>query len=210
MLVRLALFILVACGLLTEARAAVLIEARAGEEDLRLVIDRASERVLVRRDGTEALFDLARGEVYLWRSGSTPERRRVRFRPGHEAPPPYRLEVFGPGPVRAGHASVYHVLFVEDRVCAEVLVSGWMRPFVDPAVRALAMLEQLEGWGDGADPCAEIPITTLAAAGWPIMAGKLEQPAFETREIRFDYTPAPDELATPAPFRPAEAVEGSD
>ena len=66
-----------------------------------------------------------------------------RYRPGYEEPAPYRIERFGPGPMIAGNASTYHVLFDEERVCAEAMLSGWMTPFVDPAVRALALLEQL-------------------------------------------------------------------
>ena len=38
----------------------------------------------------------------------------------------------------------YHVLFVGEQVCAELMTVGWATPFVDPAIRALAMLEALE------------------------------------------------------------------
>jgi hypothetical protein len=156
--------------------------------------------VLVERGGREpVLVDLAGGEVFIGR-GEAAERIRLLYRPGYEEPPPFRLEQFGPGPVIAGHGSLYYVLFVDKDVCAEILVSQWMRPFVDPAVRALGLLEQLERSapsGD-ADACGQIPMATLAAAGWPLLVGKLEAPGLVTEMIRFDYLPPPDELQLPA------------
>lgn len=186
--------------------AAMLFEGAAGGETLRMVADRHKERVLIELGGERALVDLKAGEVYLGLGHGKPQRVRAYFRPGHDQVAPYRLEKFGPGPVVAGHASVYHVLFVEDRVCAEVLASGWMEPFVDPAVRALALLDQLKqpngaaaatGPSGNDEACEAIPITTLAAAGWPLLSGKIDHPTFETEAIRFDYEPASGELDLP-------------
>ena len=182
------------------AEAAVLIEAKAADGPVRVVVGLQAERVLVERAGREpVLVDLAAGEVFIGR-GESAERIRLRYRPGYEEPPPFRLEAFGPGPVIAGHGSLYYVLFVEDAVCAEVLVSSWMRPFVDPAIQALSLIEQIEqpASADRADACGQIPIATLAAAGWPLLVGKLEAPELATETIRFDYLPAPDELQLPA------------
>lgn len=183
------------------AEAAVEIEASAQGKSLRLVIDREQDRVLVQNGTARTLVDLADGKVYLDDATGEPERVHARFRPGHGEPAPYRLEPFAPGPMVAGHASRYYVLFVDDRVCAEVLVSNWMRPFVDPAVRALAVLGDLENEDQASDDaCADIPFTTLAAAGWPLISGKIDRPTLETTSVRFDYQPAPGELAIPAPF----------
>jgi hypothetical protein len=176
-------------------RAEILIEATLDGRDLRIVVDRARDRVLVEQGGTRTLVDHEAGTVR--RSGAGGEALiQARFRPGHQVPPPYRIELFGPGPVYAGHASVYHVLFDHERVCAELLLSGWMRPFLDPAVRALAVLERLDG-PPPPDPCRRVPITTLAAAGWPLLAGSIDRPLFATRSLRFDYRPAPGELDAP-------------
>lgn len=202
MLLRLLVLAAVVSCLPALADAAVEIEASAENGHLRLVIDRERARVLVQKDATASLVDLRAGDVYLDSGDGAPERIRVRFRPGHEEPAAYRLEPFAPGPVVAGHASRYHVLFVEDQVCAEILVSGWMRPFVDPAVRALALLDELKGAARD-DPCAEIPFATLAAAGWPLLSGKIDSPTFETLAIRFDYRPKPGELAVPELFEDA-------
>jgi hypothetical protein len=73
-----------------------------------------------------------------------------------------------------------------------------MGPFVDPAVRALAMLEKASRPVGGGDACAAIPFTTYAAAGWPLLAGKVDRPSFVTTNIEFDYRPAANELAPPA------------
>lgn len=181
------------------ADAAIEIEAESRGQSLRLVIDRDQDRVLVQNGTARTLVDLAKGDVYLDGAQGEPERLHARYRPGHSEPAPYRLEPFSPGPMVAGHASRYYILFVEDRVCAEVLVSNWMRRFVDPAVRALALLGELKGEARD-DPCADIPFATLAAAGWPLISGEIDRPTLETKSVRFDYKPAPDELAIPPPF----------
>jgi hypothetical protein len=102
------------------------------------------------------------------------------------------------------------VLFVDDRICAEMMLSAWMRPFVDPAIQAIALLEQLRGVRE-ADSCAGIPLATYAAAGWPLLAGKSDRPTLATRTIVFDYAPGPDELTPPAAFVevPAEELQAA-
>jgi hypothetical protein len=205
----LALLIAAACGWLAlpdGVAAAVLIQAQKDGRPLQLVVERGQQRVLLRSGGVETLVDLAAGLIYVRGKGRALSRAHAYFRPGHDAPAPYRVERFGPGPMVAGHGSTYHVLFEEERVCAEAMVSGWMVPFVDPAVRAIALLEQL-GRRAPEDACAAIPFTTYAAAGWPLMSGKADHPTFVTNSIRFDYEPAPGELVPPASFRAVSAEE---
>jgi hypothetical protein len=177
-------------------QAAALIEARINGAPVRLVADRAANRVLLEAGKTRALFDLAGGSVYVGDGGAV-QRVHARYRPGH-GDLPYRIERFGPGPVIAGFVTAYHVLFVGEQVCAELMTVGWATPFVDPAIRALAMLEALEPLSD--DPCHKIPFTTYAATGWPLIAGKIDHPTIETTKIAFDYQPRPDELTLPAAF----------
>jgi hypothetical protein len=202
-------WLLAACVLVMSAttpgigQAAVLIEARFGDANVRLVADRHLDRALLSAGSTRALFDLAAGFVYVSEGAGKSRRIRARYRPGYLEPPPYRVEPFGPGPVLAGHVTTYHVLFVDEQVCAELMVSGWMTPFVDPAIRALAMLEALVPNGDG--PCQRIPFATYAATGWPMMAGKIDHPTIETTKIAFDYKPPPGELAPPASFEEGDA-----
>jgi hypothetical protein len=207
---RMRVWLLAACALVLSSmpgmvQASVLIEARFGDTDVRLVADRNLDRVLLGAGSTRVLFDLAAGFVYVSEGAGTPRRIRARYRPGYLEPPPYRVEPFGPGPVLAGHVTTYHVLFVDEQVCAELMVSGWMTPFVDPAIRALAMLEALVP--SGAGPCQRIPFATYAATGWPMMAGKLDRPTIETTGIAFDYEPQPDELAPPTSFEDGDALQ---
>jgi len=207
--VRLIAVALLACWwLAAPSAAAVLIEAEKAGRPLRLVVDRAQQRVLLTAGAMRALVDLAGGAIYLENGGGPARRVHARYRPGYSEPAPYRVEIFGPGPIVAGHASGYHVLFDQERVCAEAMLSGWMRPFVDPAVRALALLEQLSAPATG-DACALIPFPTYAAAGWPLMAGKADRPSFLTEQIRFDYEPSPGELALPAGFRDVSSAEAA-
>jgi hypothetical protein len=175
--------------------AAALIEMRIHDAPVRLVADRAADRVLLEAGAMRALFDLAGGSIYVGEDGAV-RRVRARYRPGYDELP-YRIERFGPGPVIAGYAATYHVLFIGEQVCAELMTAGWMTPFVDPAIRALAILEAL---APASDPCETIPFTTYAAAGWPLIAGKIDRPIIETSKIAFDYEPQPDELALPASF----------
>jgi hypothetical protein len=179
------------------ARAAVLIEMIVGTEALRVVIDRPQQRVLFAAGDRRTWFDLNGGLVYH-REGDAPVRRaHARYRPGHDQPPPYRIERFGPGPIVAGQASTYQVLFVDDRICAEMMLSDWMLPFVDPAIRAVALIQQLRGARQG-DPCAKVPFATYAAPGWPLLAGKADRPTLATKTIAFDYPSNPEELTPPA------------
>ena len=92
-------------------QAAALIEARFNGAPVRLVADRATNRVLLEAGKTRALFDLAGGSVYLGEDGAV-RRIHARYRPGYEELP-YRIERFGPGPVIAGYVTTYHVLFVD-------------------------------------------------------------------------------------------------
>ena len=196
---RLWLMVCVLASLMLPAsgEAAALIEARINGSPVRLVADRGANRVLLEADTTRALFDLAGGSVYVGEGGAV-QRIHARYRPGHDEPP-YRVERFGPGPVIAGYVTTYQVLFIDEQVCAELMTVGWMTPFVDPAIRALAMLEALRPATD--DPCQKVPFTTYAATGWPLISGKIDHPTIETTRIAFDYQPQQGELAPPASFQ---------
>jgi len=202
----LALCLLAVVGLPASGQAAALIEAKINGTPVRLVADRASDRVLLVAGATRALFDLADGSVYL-SEGGMPRRIHARYRPGY-AEPPYRIERFGPGPRIAGYVTTYYVLFIEEQVCAELMTVGWMTPFVDPAIRVLALLEALEPAGE--DPCQKIPFTTYAATGWPLISGKIDHPTIETTKIAFDYQLQPDELTLPASFAEGNLRELSE
>jgi hypothetical protein len=181
------------------ARGATLIEMSAGAEPVRLVIDRPQQRVLIESADQHTWFDLNGGFVYHREGKGTTRRAHARYRPGHAWPFPYRIERFGPGPVVAGQASTYEVLFVDDRICAETMLSEWMLPFLDPAIRAIALMQERFDAGP-ADPCARIPFVTYAAAGWPLIAGKADRPTLVTKAVAFDYAATLDELMPPVAF----------
>lgn len=181
------------------ALGATLIELSVGGRPLRVVIDRPQQRVLIESAGRQTWFDLNRGLVYHRADHAPAVRAHARYRPGHDAPPPYRIERFGPGPIVAGQASTYEVLFADDRICAEAMRSAWVLPFVDPAIRAIALIQQTLGGGP-ADACGAIPFATYAAGGWPLIAGKADRPTLVTKAIAFDYAAAPAELTPPAAF----------
>jgi hypothetical protein len=186
--------------LMSEAvQGATLIELRAGGDPVRLVVDRPQQRVLIASADRRTWFDLNAGLVYHREGAGPTQRAHARYRPGHDRLASYRIERFGPGPVVAGQASTYEVLFVDDRICAELMLSEWMRPFLDPAIRTIALIQQTLGAAQ-TDPCDAIPFATYAAAGWPLMAGKSDRPTLETRTIAFDHEAAPEQLTPPAAF----------
>jgi hypothetical protein len=174
----------------TIADAAVLIEARKHRDALRMVVDVEQGRALIATPRGQSVIDLARNRIYV---GGAAGSQEMPIRPGAAARGGYRVTPWGPGPVVAGHATVYHVITYHEEICAEMLVSGWMQPFMSPAVQALDLLDDMPAQGSG---CARIPFAVYAAAGWPMLAGKIDHLTFETTAIRFDYAPQPGELAT--------------
>jgi hypothetical protein len=189
--------------------AATLVEMSAGAEPLRLVIDRPQQRVLIENADRRTLFDLSAGYLYHREGGGPARRAHARYRPGHDEPPPYRIERFGPGPVVAGQVSTYEVLFLEDRICAETMQSTWMLPFLDPAIRAIALIQA--ELGALPDPCARIPFATYAAGGWPLIAGTADRPTLVTKAVAFDYAATPEEVMPPEAFVevPLEELTGA-
>jgi hypothetical protein len=176
----------------TLAEAAILIEARKAREPLRMVIDAGTQRALIVTARGRSVIDLESGQIYAQSAGGATRQLPVATDGALGA---YRVTPWGPGPVIAGHATVYHVITYRDEICAEMLVSGWMQPFLAPVVQALDLLEGVPAPAR-ASGCARIPFSVYAAAGWPMLAGKIDHLTFETRAIRFDYEPLPGELAT--------------
>jgi hypothetical protein len=177
------------------ADAAILIEARKQDEALRMVIDAEQGRALISTARGQSVIDLARNRIYAPGAASS---RQLPIQPeGAAALGGYRITPWGPGPVIAGHATVYHVITYYEDICAEVLVSRWMQPFMAPLVQALDLLEGTPAPAQ-ASGCARVPFAVYAAGGWPMLAGKIDHLTFETTAIRFDYAPQPGELATGA------------
>jgi hypothetical protein len=177
----------------TAVDAAILIEARKQRDPLRMVIDAEQQRALIATSRGQSVIDLERHRIYV--RGAAGARQMPIQGAGGAALGGYRVTPWGPGPVIAGHATVYHVISYYEEICAEMLVSGWMQPFMAPLVQALDLLDDMPAPAQ-ASGCARIPFAVYAAAGWPMLAGKIDHLTFETEAIRFDYAPEPGELAT--------------
>jgi hypothetical protein len=175
----------------TAVDAAILIEARKQHDAVRMVIDAEQQRALIATPRGQSVIDLERNRIYV--RGAAGARQMPIQRGGAAVLGAYRVTPWGPGPMIAGHATIYHVITYHEEICAEMLVSGWMQPFMAPVVQALDLLEGMPAQGSG---CARIPFAVYAAAGWPMLAGKIDHLTFETKAIRFDYAPLPGELAT--------------
>jgi hypothetical protein len=175
------------------ADAAILIDARRQGDDLRVVIDAERQRALIATPRGQSIVDLARDRIYL-RQGAGAG-RQIPIERGAASLGAYAVTPWGPGPVTAGHATVYHVITYRDEICAEMLVSGWMQPFIAPVVQALDLLDGMPAPTQGGG-CGRIPFAVYGAAGWPMLAGKIDHLTIETKVVRFDYTPRAGELST--------------
>lgn len=179
------------------ARSALLIEGDFAGKTLRILVDKAEAKAEVSIGDDRHWIDLASGEAHRVEADGTMSAEELASLDGGPAP---EIKPWGPGPTIAGHPSVYHVMTLGDQICGELLVSTWMKPFVDPAVQALAILERVKGdvsvKPTGLDgDCGKLPFSSYATAGWPLMAGGIDQPIFKTETISFDYEPSGDELS---------------
>lgn len=195
-LTALGLVVSVACLATSPAAGALLIEGVFAGKALRIVVDKEADEADVTFGGRRHVMDLQTGRAQRVEADGTLRAADIETR---EAAPKPDIQPWGPGPSIAGYPSVYHVIRLEDEICGELLISPWMKPFVDPAIDALAILERISGEGairqtglEGA--CGKLPLSSYAMAGWPLMAGGIEQPIFRTEAIKFDYQPSGDEL----------------
>ena len=177
--------------------AALLIKGDLDGKTLRILVDTNTSKAEVTLGEVRHRVDLEADKAQAVRTDGTLDRQEVAEQAGTK--PILQIKPWGPGPMVAGHASVYHVMTLGDEICGEVLISPWMKPFVSPAVEALAILERIKGDHDIKSatldgPCGVLPFTSYAAAGWPLMAGGMNQRLFTTESISFDYDPSGDEL----------------
>lgn len=178
------------------AKSALLIEGYFDGQSLRILVDAEKAQAEVTLGEDHHRIDLAlEAAKKIAADGSI---REEEVMASGSLPTP-EIKPWGPGPTIAGHPSVYHVMTLGDEICGELLVSPWMKPFVDPAVQALSILERIKG--DAAmkstglnGACGALPFSTYAKTGWPLMAGGIEQPIFKTESITFDYVPKSGEL----------------
>lgn len=185
-------------GLATSpASGALLIEGVFSGKALRIIVDEEAAEAEVTLDDKRHFLDLAADEAH--RIGADGTVSLAELSAKATAPKP-EIRPWGPGPTIAGHSSVYHVMRVDGEICGELLISPWMKPFVDPAVQALAILERIKGEDgikqtglDGA--CGDLPFSSYALTGWPLMAGSIDEPIFRTEAISFNYQPSGDELS---------------
>jgi hypothetical protein len=189
-----------ALGLLlaSPAAAGILIEGRLEGVPVRLELAGPGEpgEGLVRATvaGEPRLLDVARGTV---EPGGAEPARAPAGRPGVGL---VRLTPLGGGAMFAGHGGAWQLLTEDERVCGEVLAVAWMARFLEPAVRALELLE-------ASDPrlrprarhgCSPLGFRFWTTQGWPLLAGGRSEAVFVTERIRFDHpfppASAPDEV----------------
>ncbi len=179
------------------AAAALLIEGDFDGKTLRILVDTTTSQAEVTLGETHHRIDLAADKAQAVGTDGSVGNQEVAEAASVTLTP--QIKPWGPGPTIAGHASVYHVITLGDKICGELLISPWMKPFASPAVQALAILERIKGDHDIKSatldgPCGALPFTSYASAGWPLMAGGMNQRVFTTETISFDYDPSDTEL----------------
>ena len=180
------------------AAAALLIEGDLAGKTLRILVDTTTSQAEVTLGEEHHRIDLASDKAQaVGTDGSLGEQKVAEATTSAPVP---QIKPWGPGPTIAGHASVYHVITLGEKICGELLISPWMKPFISPAVEALAILERIKGDHDIKSatldgPCGALPFTSYASAGWPLMAGGMNQRIFTTETISFDYSPSDNELS---------------
>jgi hypothetical protein len=112
---------------------------------------------------------------------------------------PFSLRKWSNGPPVAGHRTRYNVLEVDELVCGEVLDSGWMAPFMENIIKALAMVQSLDDRLAPVDrgPCGAASFEVYARNGWPLVIGWRDSEIFRTHTLRFDHKPERSRMTLP-------------
>jgi hypothetical protein len=163
------------------ASAGVLVEGTLEGEPVRVELGPKPELAKVTLSGSSRLVDLAR-----------------------PLPVPdggFRLRRWSHGPLVAGYGSDYHVLTLDETICGEVLAAAWMAPFLERAVKALAIVQQDEPTLQPTprEGCGAMPFGLYATNGFPLMAGWKDAAVFEATLLRFDHPPPPELVPPPPP-----------
>jgi len=144
-------------------------------------------RVLVTVAGEARLVDIATGRLGMPAGPDALPRQ-----PEPAWNPDFRVEELGGGTMIAGQFGSYHLVTEGSRICGEILVSGWMRPFMDPIARALALVARDDSRlaPRPRHGCASMPFALLAEKGWPLLASGRDAVIWQMETVRFDHQPA--------------------
>lgn len=187
------------------AAAGILVEAKLEGVPVRLELAHPGEpgetTVLATVAGAGFRIDLVRAAVLRTdgRSPPTPARPAA---PAEPRPGRFRVTPLGGGAMVAGHGGTWQIVVEDERVCGEVLAASWMLRFLEPAIRALELLQQVEPSlaPRARHGCSPIGFRTWTSGGWPLLAGGRDEPVFSTETLRFDHRPAaPTEAVADAP-----------
>lgn len=174
------------------ARSGILVEARLEGVPLRLEFAARGEPgtglVAASVDGSARLIDLESGVVRGPDGAPRPPRPD---RPGSGAGL-VGLTPLGGGAMVAGHGGAWQLLTEDGRICAEVLASAWMLRFLEPAIRALELLQAVEPTlaPRPRHGCSAFGFASWTTQGWPLLVSGRSDTVFATERIRFDHRPA--------------------
>lgn len=182
-------------------QAGIVVDGRMAGLTVRIELGDSPERVALAVDGKQRLVDLATSEVYLL-DGPGPRRVKAAMLDDLEPYHPYVLQHWYGGPMVAGHGSTYHILKLDEAICGEVAASEWMKPFLEPAIRAVELVQRLDRriGPKRREGCGAVPFEAYARNGFPLMAGWKDEPFWVTERIRFDHQPGPRTFELPASF----------
>jgi hypothetical protein len=168
----------------------MLVEGRLQGVPIRLEVGRDPALVRVRLADAERLVDLKKEQVF--QLGRRPAVVNVAALPDPTSSSRYDLTYWGGKRLTlAGEKGGYYVLTLHDATCGEALVATWTRPLVAPLVGAVELLQRSEPRirPKVRKSCGAIPFRAYATEGWPLLAGWIDAPVFETSRLDMEYRP---------------------
>ena len=172
-----------------QASAGILWKTTIRGEKLQFELGENPDRVLVATGDERFLVDLKRSAIYQ-RSGQNWQKLELAPASNQVLRHPIHMRRWGPGPVIAGHRTTFHILQLDELICAEVLVSIWMRSFLEPFAKSLTLLQRiLPNLSPSTDDsqCGALPLEIILRKGWPLMIGRLNGIMLKTEKLDFDH-----------------------
>lgn len=180
------------------AESATLLRAQIYGQDIKIELDRnRGLAILAFEEGARFHLNwLETGELTIASSDVASEVYWQGFVPADDRPD---LHVPGWEPAMsiAGHATFYHPVFMNDRLCGESLVNHWMKPFAETLLTAIdvAMLIAEHRLAGGAPViCAKARPSAFASEGLPLLIASHDRKLFETMELRFDHALSEEQI----------------
>lgn len=169
------------------AQAGVLVEGLYEGTPVRAEVGDDRSQVLLTIAGRARLVDLAAGTIASPDgAGKQPAGAALAWNPD------FRVDALGGGAMVAGQLGSYRLVTEGPRICGELLVSAWMKPFMEPIAQAIALAQRDEARlaPRPRHGCSPMGFALLTEQGWPLLASGRDATIWRTTDLRFDHRPS--------------------